>query len=899
MTAHTPPLKIDRAYALARLNIMCETLAVAKGDDRAALLRDYSREMGGYIRDSLLGIREFGSRLWDVAEKCGLVRDMGAQEAQKLFEKSIDEGVKGVIPSSPPSSPVQAPVTVVAPPVATVPAPDAVDPSTGPPVVEKAKGATPVRTAPQQCTPVPTPIGTPVPVAATGADCEAVGALRHALFERGFIPIAVKTGGKAPVNEGWNSREDGDASQPIALEARNTGVRCGGLRAVDIDVDDLARAGRLRELALAKLGCAPIRWRENSSRVTLLYRAAEGEPKKLAITSKTFKSADGKFEKVEVLGAGQQFVAYGTHPTGAELSWTPKGPLEVTRDALIPVTEEQIDAFLAEAAKIIDGPPPTAIKHKSSTPRGNGASGMRARPDELPISSAPPVSPEQIERMKNIARCSLENIANAPPGTSNDTINREAHTLAGLVAAGFPAEGLYERARAVAMERAASDNDPHETRKTFDSGWASGRASPWVPDQGMPAEAVEAARASVAPHLARLAVHRAANDFIKTGGGENACAESSREPAIDAWPTRRNRFVLEPWESITHDNDEEWLVKRILPRRGVAALYGKPGSFKSFVAFHIAVSVASGRQWAGRRVTQAPVVYIAAEGAAGLRKRKAGFTKAHRDLPGGVPFSLISSAPNLGTDRGDLAALVSAIEGAGVAPGLIVIDTLAQTLGAADENGSGMTAFVANAGEIASRFKCLVLIVHHVGLSDDKRLRGHSSLAGALDATMLCERLANELATTLTLQKLKDEASDFRLLARLSRVVMGQDEDGDEISTLVVVSVEDEGPATPAPRPQRIPPAQRLLMSVVATAIDEGGEMICPLAGGPAVRAIADNIVRNSYYASIAEQAEPHEDKDKIAERQRRTFNRAIADAIKAQRVFAAVHDGERYLWLP
>ena len=38
----------------------------------------------------------------------------------------------------------------------------------------------------------------------------------------------------------------------------------------------------------------------------------------------------------------------------------------------------------------------------------------------------------------------------------------------------------------------------------------------------------------------------------------------------------------------------------------------------------------------------------------------------------------------------------------------------------------------------------------------------------------------------LTLQKLKDDASDVRLSARMSRIVIGYDEDGEEISTLVV-----------------------------------------------------------------------------------------------------------------
>src|SRR5580704_8305626 len=120
-------------------------------------------------------------------------------------------------------------------------------------------------------------------------------------------------------------------------------------------------------------------------------------------------------------------------------------------------------------------------------------------------------------------------------------------------------------------------------------------------------------------------------------------------PAADALPPPL-KFILERWSEIVFDGREEWLIKRVLPRRGLAAIYGKPGSFKSFVAMHIAMCIALGREWAGRRVAQASVVYIGAEGAAGLRKRKAGYVKAWRDLPEQVGFSLVSAAPNLGSD---------------------------------------------------------------------------------------------------------------------------------------------------------------------------------------------------------------------------------------------------------
>ncbi|ARN80686.1 AAA family ATPase [Methylocystis bryophila] len=369
-------------------------------------------------------------------------------------------------------------------------------------------------------------------------------------------------------------------------------------------------------------------------------------------------------------------------------------------------------------------------------------------------------------------------------------------------------------------------------------------------------------------------------------------------PGAPAGPPRV-KFHLEHWRDIAFTGFAEWLIKHVLPLQGLAAIYSKPGSFKSFIAFHIALCVALGRAWGGRRVAQAAVVYIGAEGAAGLRKRKAGYQIAEPDLPGDLPFALISAAPNLGSDNGDLSALIAAIESANLEPGLIVIDTLSRTMGAGDENGAGMTAFIANAGALAEHFKALVLIVHHSGLGDDKRLRGHSSLNGALDAQILCERAEGDLAATLTLQKLKDDASDVRLRARLSRVVIGHDEDGDEISTLVVDEIED-AEAAKIEKPRIIPRAQRLLMSVIDDAIDDAGEDLRPYGpGGPTVRAITDEKVRQRFFARIAEQAEPDEDKEKLFDRQRKGFKRSIEAALKAESLVAVEKNGRRFLWLP
>ena len=208
-------------------------------------------------------------------------------------------------------------------------------------------------------------------------------------------------------------------------------------------------------------------------------------------------------------------------------------------------------------------------------------------------------------------------------------------------------------------------------------------------------------------------------------GGPKRCrpnGEARPKPTV-------KHFELIPFDQIKFDGAEEWLVKGLLPRHGVGAFFGAKSAFKSFAAQDLALHVACGWNWAGRRATQTPVVYIAAEGAGGFRKRKAGFELHHAEhLPEIVPFHLIAAAPNLGQGTADLEALAAAVRAAGVSPGLIVIDTLAQTLGSAEENGAGMIQLIANATALSQQFSCFVLLVHHSGLTEADRLRGHSSL---------------------------------------------------------------------------------------------------------------------------------------------------------------------------
>jgi hypothetical protein len=175
-------------------------------------------------------------------------------------------------------------------------------------------------------------------------------------------------------------------------------------------------------------------------------------------------------------------------------------------------------------------------------------------------------------------------------------------------------------------------------------------------------------------------------------------------------------------------------------------------------------------------------------GAGGIRKRIAGWKKEHGDgVPATLPFYLVTVAPNLGTGDADLKELIASIEAVGVTPCAIALDTLAQSLGGADENSTGMASFVTNATAMANHFGCFVA-------ADDKRLRGNTTLIGGLNVAILAEREEGALAAVLTVKKLKDEEDGQKITVRLVRVSIGVDEDGEDISTLVVQSVDPGAP---------------------------------------------------------------------------------------------------------
>lgn len=141
-----------------------------------------------------------------------------------------------------------------------------------------------------------------------------------ACFDNGYSIIPITSiesshphAGKAPVFGGWASLK---VERHDVLGWRNRLAGCGvGIRtwhtpAVDIDCLDEDAAGYMRNYVEENIGFAPMRV-GRAPKTLLLYRTDEPFAK---VKSKTWLDDWGQKNAVEILGAGQQFVAYGVHP---------------------------------------------------------------------------------------------------------------------------------------------------------------------------------------------------------------------------------------------------------------------------------------------------------------------------------------------------------------------------------------------------------------------------------------------------------------------------------------------------------------------------------------------------------------------------------------------------------
>jgi hypothetical protein len=226
-----------------------------------------------------------------------------------------------------------------------------------------------------------------------------------------------------------------------------------------------------------------------------------------------------------------------------------------------------------------------------------------------------------------------------------------------------------------------------------------------------------------------------------------------------------------------------WMVKNLLPTECIGVLFGASGTFKSFVAVDLACHLAHGMPWLGRRTVKGSVVYLAAEGGGGIWKRVCAWHKARHKPWADAPLHVIPAALDLVADTSRMA---EAIKAAGIEPALVVIDTMSQTFSGEENSSTDVSSyFRALSALIKQRWHCAVLVLHHSGHSATERPRGSTAIQANTDFIFGLFRDEKEMLATMTCVHVKDGERFNDATFSLSPQVLGTDEEGDEIKSLV------------------------------------------------------------------------------------------------------------------
>lgn len=225
------------------------------------------------------------------------------------------------------------------------------------------------------------------------------------------------------------------------------------------------------------------------------------------------------------------------------------------------------------------------------------------------------------------------------------------------------------------------------------------------------------------------------------------------------------------------------LVEDFLDTECLAMLFGPSNTGKSFIALDLGFCVATGRAWAGRRVLQGGVVYVAAESPGSIRRRVMALRTVYKGIDhANVPLWMVPIPVDLVTNESGIESLIATVTELQRknTVRLIIVDTLACTMAGGDENSfQTMGALAGRLGRLRNDCKAAVLGVHHAGKDSDRGARGHSSLRAAVDTEI--ELKNEEGVRSVTITKARDGENGLKVGFELDPVSIGRDGNGRDV----------------------------------------------------------------------------------------------------------------------
>jgi hypothetical protein len=293
------------------------------------------------------------------------------------------------------------------------------------------------------------------------------------------------------------------------------------------------------------------------------------------------------------------------------------------------------------------------------------------------------------------------------------------------------------------------------------------------------------------------------NEFENIAGVPELAAWDRRRSGVPAGALLKHPGDINLAEILARQSAA--LVKGILAPRDQAVAYGRSTAGKTFGVLDMAWHIAQGREWHGRKVNRAPVLYVCLEGVDGFDKRTEAAKRSHGDP--GVWFARLAVHVTLvKAKKGEEgAATIVAAAGelagkCGQPVGLIVIDTAARaTAGDSQNDSETVMAFVeSRMGKIVRETGAAVMVVHHTNRAGD--IRGALDWRNPMDVVLKWERDEGEDSDQrrCIAEKIKDGPETVLFDFTLEEINLGRDPDGDPVTSCVVRATPHRPKAKPA-----------------------------------------------------------------------------------------------------
>ena len=239
-----------------------------------------------------------------------------------------------------------------------------------------------------------------------------------------------------------------------------------------------------------------------------------------------------------------------------------------------------------------------------------------------------------------------------------------------------------------------------------------------------------------------------------------------------------------------------YIVKNWLSEDSMSIVFGPSNVGKTFFCQDLCYHIAANQPWQGNKVRGGSVLYLQTEGGQSWQARIAALRQKYPDFENvrlavrPMPINMFNSEEDLNLVRA-LIAEISKKYGKVV---MLVVDTISRaTQGQLNENdNSEMAQFVANLDKLRQETGVHVMMVAHSGKDQSRGVRGASALKAAADTEIeLSYDDAAGVRMALT-TKQRDMETGRTLNFILETQNMGEDEDGDPITTCTIRAATDD-----------------------------------------------------------------------------------------------------------